>query len=95
MHLYYLFPSLEEGGLATYRTAIVQNQHLAMLAKVSTVGGGGGEGPTGEPVGGHVLVFSPAVTTPLPSKGARGKSVTPPLPRFCPFFSPPQVCNWS
>lgn len=34
MHLYYLFPSLEEGGLATYRTAIVQNQHLAMLAKV-------------------------------------------------------------
>lgn len=36
MHLYYLFPSLEEGGLATYRTAIVQNQHLAMLAKVNT-----------------------------------------------------------
>lgn len=36
VHLYYLFPSLEEGGLATYRTAIVQNQHLAMLAKVST-----------------------------------------------------------
>lgn len=35
VHLYYLFPSLEEGGLATYRTAIVQNQHLAMLAKVS------------------------------------------------------------
>lgn len=34
VHLYYLFPSLEEGGLATYRTAIVQNQHLAMLAKV-------------------------------------------------------------
>ncbi|XP_056109643.1 ribonuclease 3 isoform X1 [Rhinichthys klamathensis goyatoka] len=33
VHLYYLFPSLEEGGLATYRTAIVQNQHLAMLAK--------------------------------------------------------------
>ncbi|MGH0149111.1 UNVERIFIED_CONTAM: hypothetical protein FKN15_051102 [Acipenser sinensis] len=32
VHLY-LFPSLEEGGLATYRTAIVQNQHLAMLAK--------------------------------------------------------------
>ena len=36
VHLYYLFPSLEEGGLATYRTAIVQNQHLAMLAKVSS-----------------------------------------------------------
>ncbi|KAG7488385.1 hypothetical protein MATL_G00033680 [Megalops atlanticus] len=33
VHLYYLFPNLEEGGLATYRTAIVQNQHLAMLAK--------------------------------------------------------------
>ncbi|XP_037135255.1 ribonuclease 3 [Syngnathus acus] len=33
VHLYYLFPTLEEGGLATYRTAIVQNQHLAMLAK--------------------------------------------------------------
>lgn len=40
VHLYYLFPSLEEGGLATYRTAIVQNQHLAMLAKVC---------PTSEP----------------------------------------------
>lgn len=37
VHLYYLFPSLEEGGLATYRTAIVQNQHLAMLAKVYMV----------------------------------------------------------
>lgn len=37
VHLYYLFPSLEEGGLATYRTAIVQNQHLAMLAKVVCV----------------------------------------------------------
>ncbi|KAJ1201125.1 hypothetical protein NDU88_004940 [Pleurodeles waltl] len=33
VHLYYLFPGLEEGGLATYRTAIVQNQHLAMLAE--------------------------------------------------------------
>ncbi|XP_053322023.1 ribonuclease 3 [Spea bombifrons] len=33
VHLYYLFPNLEEGGLATYRTAIVQNQHLALLAK--------------------------------------------------------------
>ena len=37
VHLYYLFPSLEEGGLATYRTAIVQNQHLAMLAKVRQI----------------------------------------------------------
>ncbi len=33
-HLYYLFPPLEEGGLATYRQAIVQNQHLAVLARV-------------------------------------------------------------
>ncbi|XP_068092839.1 ribonuclease 3 [Hyperolius riggenbachi] len=33
VHLYFLFPNLEEGGLATYRTAIVQNQHLAMLAE--------------------------------------------------------------
>ncbi|KAK7809814.1 hypothetical protein U0070_008464 [Myodes glareolus] len=33
VHLYYLFPSLEEGGLATYRSAIIQNQHLAMLVK--------------------------------------------------------------
>lgn len=47
VHLYYLFPSLEEGGLATYRTAIVQNQHLAMLAKVC---------PTSEP---GVLLLSP------------------------------------
>lgn len=39
VHLYYLFPSLEEGGLATYRTAIVQNQHLAMLAKVGVIHG--------------------------------------------------------
>ena len=33
IHLYYMFPDLEEGGLATYRAAIVQNQHLALLAK--------------------------------------------------------------
>ncbi|KAJ6222600.1 hypothetical protein RDWZM_001145 [Blomia tropicalis] len=33
IHLYYLFPDLEEGGLATYRAALVQNQHLAVLAK--------------------------------------------------------------
>ncbi|XP_077865341.1 ribonuclease 3-like [Saccoglossus kowalevskii] len=32
-HLYFLFPHLEEGGLATYRMALVQNQHLAVLAK--------------------------------------------------------------
>ncbi|XP_054713969.1 ribonuclease 3-like [Uloborus diversus] len=33
IHLFYMFPDLEEGGLATYRAAIVQNQHLALLAK--------------------------------------------------------------
>ncbi|XP_059350405.1 LOW QUALITY PROTEIN: ribonuclease 3-like [Daphnia carinata] len=33
IHLYHMFPDLEEGGLATYRAAIVQNQHLAQLAK--------------------------------------------------------------
>lgn len=34
IHLFYMFPDLEEGGLATYRAAIVQNQHLAVLSKV-------------------------------------------------------------
>ena len=33
IHLYFMFPDLEEGGLATYRAALVQNQHLAVLAK--------------------------------------------------------------
>ncbi|CAD7014711.1 ribonuclease 3 [Ceratitis capitata] len=33
IHLFFMFPDLEEGGLATYRAAIVQNQHLALLAK--------------------------------------------------------------
>lgn len=33
IHLFYMFPNLEEGGLATYRAAIVQNQHLAVLSK--------------------------------------------------------------
>ena len=36
IHLFHIFPDLEEGGLATYRAAIVQNQHLAVLAKVRT-----------------------------------------------------------
>jgi hypothetical protein len=36
IHLFHMFPDLEEGGLATYRAAIVQNQHLAVLAKVRT-----------------------------------------------------------
>jgi ribonuclease-3 len=35
IHLFHLFPDLEEGGLATYRAAIVQNQHLAILAQVN------------------------------------------------------------
>ncbi|KAL5011679.1 hypothetical protein ScPMuIL_010230 [Solemya velum] len=34
VHLFFMFPWLEEGGLTTYRAAIVQNQHLAVLAKV-------------------------------------------------------------
>lgn len=34
IHLFKMFPGLSEGGLATYRAAIVQNQHLALLAKV-------------------------------------------------------------
>ncbi|CAF4855599.1 unnamed protein product [Pieris macdunnoughi] len=33
IHLFKMFPGLSEGGLATYRAAIVQNQHLALLAK--------------------------------------------------------------
>lgn len=33
IHLFFMFPDLEEGGLATYRAALVQNQHLATLAK--------------------------------------------------------------
>lgn len=33
IHLFYTFPELEEGGLATFRAAIVQNQHLALLAR--------------------------------------------------------------
>lgn len=32
--LYHLFPDVEEGGLAVYRQALVENQHLAKLAKV-------------------------------------------------------------
>ena len=30
-----MFPDLEEGGLATYRSSLVQNKHLAILAKVN------------------------------------------------------------
>ncbi|KAH9642236.1 hypothetical protein HF086_005566 [Spodoptera exigua] len=35
IHLFRMFPGLAEGGLATYRASIVQNQHLAQLAKVA------------------------------------------------------------
>ena len=34
VHLFHMFPDLEEGGLATYRAALVQNQHLAIMAEV-------------------------------------------------------------
>lgn len=34
VHLFFMFPDLEEGGLATYRSSLVQNKHLAELAKV-------------------------------------------------------------
>ncbi|XP_067943172.1 ribonuclease 3-like [Watersipora subatra] len=33
VHLYFLFPDLEEGGLSTYRTAIIKNETLTRLAK--------------------------------------------------------------
>ncbi len=35
VHLFHMFPDLEEGGLATFRAALVQNQHLAILAEVT------------------------------------------------------------
>lgn len=34
VHLFYMFPRLEEGGLSTYRTALVKNDHLTQLSKV-------------------------------------------------------------
>lgn len=34
VHLFYMFPDMQEGGLATFRAALVQNQHLAVLAEV-------------------------------------------------------------
>lgn len=81
VHLYYLFPSLEEGGLATYRTAIVQNQHLAMLAKVRA------QPKLRPPQGAVPLLFScpssPLLSLPLPVW--EKESVCLPL----------QVCNWS
>lgn len=34
VHLFFMFPQADEGVLATYRSALVQNKHLASLAKV-------------------------------------------------------------
>ncbi|VDN53922.1 unnamed protein product [Dracunculus medinensis] len=33
IHLFYMFPDLDEGALATYRSTMVQNKNLASLAK--------------------------------------------------------------
>ncbi|KAL3985500.1 Ribonuclease-III-like family protein [Acanthocheilonema viteae] len=33
IHLFYMFSDLDEGGLATYRSTMVQNKNLAVLAK--------------------------------------------------------------
>lgn len=33
VHLFFMFPDLQEGGLATYRSSLVQNRQLASLAK--------------------------------------------------------------
>lgn len=34
IHLFFMFTELDEGGLATYRSTMVQNKNLAVLAKV-------------------------------------------------------------
>ena len=34
-HLYFMLPYKSEGGLAIYRSALVQNKHLAQLAQVN------------------------------------------------------------
>ena len=34
-HLFFLFPMFDEGQLSEYRNALVQNQYLAILARVS------------------------------------------------------------
>ncbi len=36
IHLFFMFPDLQEGPLDAYRQALVQNQHLADLALVSS-----------------------------------------------------------
>ncbi len=35
IHLFFMFPEQEEGSLATFRAALVQNSHLTHLARVS------------------------------------------------------------
>lgn len=92
VHLYYLFPSLEEGGLATYRTAIVQNQHLAMLAKVNDTSPLRVGENTESSCQDGVIVFCLVVMTWLLSKGTLGKSVIlsswHPHPYVVVFFTP-------
>ena len=41
VHMYHMFPDLEEGGLATYRAALVQNQHLVKGSSIKDVTQGG------------------------------------------------------
>lgn len=101
VHLYYLFPSLEEGGLATYRTAIVQNQHLAMLAKVNSPPPTHNKSflcrpnqckvyeLTGEHVWDSVIVSCLPVMTLLLSKRAQGKRVILSCCHPFPFHPPP------
>lgn len=101
VHLYYLFPSLEEGGLATYRTAIVQNQHLAMLAKVNSLPPTHNKSflcrpkrckvyeLTGEHVWDGVIVSCLPVMTLLLSKRAQGKRVILSCCHPFPFHPPP------
>ena len=36
IHLFFMFPEQEEGSLATFRAALVQNSHLTHLARVNT-----------------------------------------------------------
>ena len=36
-HLFFLFPMFDKGQLSEYRNALVQNQYLAILARVFSV----------------------------------------------------------
>ena len=59
-----MFPNLAEGGLAMYRAAIVQNQHLTVLARVCdrtdgrTDGWMDGQTDGQTPTGTHNVLFS-------------------------------------